>query len=115
MGSISVADLLADAGLKPAQQWAQPEFPQGDEEPQPEPGNDWEQPSWRKTLEQAAADVISEFVQGIFTDLDPMDLVDAAGLEGFDEDDLDEVAGLINLAVVELEIDFSRYYEEDEQ
>jgi len=69
--------------------------------------NGWEQPGFPHGLDAIAVELISAEVQRIFTELDPRQLVEAAGLELSDEDKV-TVAHLIDCAVVEMEIDFSR-------
>ena len=67
----------------------------------------WEQPGFAHNLEAAAVELISAHVQAIFAALDPRQLVEDAGLDLSDEDKT-TVAHLIDCAVVEMEIDFSR-------
>ncbi|MCB0912238.1 MAG: hypothetical protein KDB60_11545 [Propionibacteriaceae bacterium] len=67
---------------------------------------DWEQPGFENTLEAAAVDLITGFVQDAFVALDPLELVRtrASHLSAADQA---AVAHLIDEAVVELEVDFS--------
>ncbi len=66
----------------------------------------WEQPGFGNNLDAIAVQLISAQVQQIFADLDPLKLVEDAGLDLSDEDKA-TVAHLIDCAVVEMEIDFS--------
>jgi len=72
----------------------------------------WEQPGFGTTLDAVAVQLISAHVQAIFAALDPVQLVEEAGLELSDEDKA-TVAHLIDCAVVEMEIDFSLEDEHD--
>ena len=67
---------------------------------------EWEQPGFGDSLEAIAVRLISAEVQRIFAELDPLQLVEDAGLDLADEDN-STVAHLIDCAVVEMEIDFS--------
>lgn len=67
---------------------------------------EWEQPGFGGNLDAVAVQLISAHVQRIFTELDPLQLVEDAGLDLTDEDKA-TVAHLIDCAVVEMEIDFS--------
>ncbi|MFT4109899.1 hypothetical protein [Propionicimonas sp.] len=66
----------------------------------------WEQPGFEDALEGTAVNLITGFVQRIFADLDPLELVRAEAPE-LSEDDQRAVAHLIDEAVVELEVDVS--------
>ncbi len=67
----------------------------------------WEQPGFGNDLDAIAVELISAQIQQIFAELDPLKLVEDAGLDLTDEDKA-TVAHLIDSAVVEMEIDFSR-------
>ena len=67
---------------------------------------EWEQPGFRENLDAIAVELISAEVQRIFSELDPVKLVEDAGLDLTAEDKA-TVAHLIDTAVVEMEIDFS--------
>jgi len=67
---------------------------------------EWEQPGFRENLDAIAVELISAEVQRIFGELDPVKLVEEAGLDLTAEDKA-TVAHLIDTAVVEMEIDFS--------
>ena len=67
----------------------------------------WEQPGFVNNLDAIALELISAHVQAIFVALDPRQLVEDAGL-GLSDEDKATVAHLIDCAVVEMEIDFSR-------
>ena len=67
---------------------------------------EWEQPGFRENLDAIAVELISAEVQRIFGELDPVKLVEDAGLDLTAEDKA-TVAHLIDTAVVEMEIDFS--------
>lgn len=69
-------------------------------------GTDWEQPSFEDGLDAVAVNLITGFVQEIFADLDPLQLVEA-GAPDLSPEDKRTVAELIDGAVVELEVDFS--------
>ena len=73
---------------------------------------EWEQPGFEHNLDAIAVELISAHVQSIFAALDPAKLVENAGLDLSDEDKA-TVAHLIDCAVVEMEIDFSRESEHD--
>ncbi len=66
----------------------------------------WEQPGFEDGLDAIAVDLITAHIQQIFADLDPLQLVEAAGLD-LSAEDRRTVAHLIDNATVELEIDFS--------
>ena len=72
----------------------------------------WEQPGFGTNLDAVAVQLISAKVQAIFAALDPLQLVEDAGLELSDEDKA-TVAHLIDCAVVEMEIEFSLEDEHD--
>ena len=73
---------------------------------------EWEQPGFRENLDAIAVELISAEVQRIFSELDPVKLVEDAGLDLTAEDKA-TVAHLIDTAVVEMEIDFSGEVEHD--
>jgi hypothetical protein len=73
---------------------------------------EWEQPGFRENLDAIAVELISAEVQRIFSELDPLKLVEDAGLDLTPEDKA-TVAHLIDTAVVEMEIDFSGEAEHD--
>jgi len=73
---------------------------------------EWEQPGFRENLDAIAVELISAEVQRIFSELDPVRLVEEAGLDLTAEDKA-TVAHLIDTAVVEMEIDFSGEVEHD--
>jgi hypothetical protein len=75
---------------------------------------EWEQPGFRENLDAIAVELISAEVQRIFSELDPLKLVEDAGLELTAEDKA-TVAHLIDTAVVEMEIDFSGEAEHDHE
>ena len=66
----------------------------------------------RNNLDAIAVELISAEVQRIFAELDPVKLVEDAGLDLTPEDKA-TVAHLIDTAVVEMEIDFSGEVEHD--
>jgi hypothetical protein len=66
----------------------------------------WEQPGFEDGLDAVAVDLITGHIQQIFADLDPLQLVEAAGLQLSPEDKA-TVAHLIDNATVEIEIDFA--------
>ncbi|MGC3993077.1 MAG: hypothetical protein QM779_02925 [Propionicimonas sp.] len=66
----------------------------------------WEQPGFEDSLEATAVNLITNFVQEIFADLDPLELV-RAGAPELSAEDQRTVAHLIDEAVVEIEVDFS--------
>ncbi|MCC6496356.1 MAG: hypothetical protein IT193_08865 [Propionibacteriaceae bacterium] len=66
----------------------------------------WEQPGFENGLDAVAVDLITAHIQQIFADLDPLQLVEADGLD-LSPEDKKAVADLIDHATVELEIDFS--------
>lgn len=68
--------------------------------------NVWEQPGFENGLDAVAVDLITAHIQQIFADLDPLQLVEAAGLD-LSAEDKATVAHLIDHATVEMEIDFS--------
>lgn len=65
----------------------------------------WQQPPFGRGLDAIAVDLITELVQQVFADLDPVQLVEASG-RPLNEADKRTVAHLIDHAVVELEVDF---------
>jgi hypothetical protein len=73
---------------------------------------EWEQPGFGDNLDAIAVQLISAEVQRIFAELDPLKLVEDAGLDLTAEDKA-TVAHLIDCAVVEMEIDFSGEDEHD--
>jgi len=73
---------------------------------------EWEQPGFGENLDAIAVELISAEVQRIFSELDPVRLVEEAGLDLTAEDKA-TVAHLIDTAVVEMEIDFSGEVEHD--
>ncbi len=73
---------------------------------------EWEQPGFGNNLDAIAVELISAEVQRIFAELDPVKLVEDAGLDLTPEDKA-TVAHLIDTAVVEMEIDFSGEVEHD--
>ena len=75
---------------------------------------EWEQPGFRENLDAIAVELISAEVQRIFSELDPVRLVEEAGLDLTAEDKA-TVAHLIDTAVVEMEIDFSGEVEHDHE
>jgi hypothetical protein len=75
---------------------------------------EWEQPGFRENLDAIAVELISAEVQRIFGELDPVKLVEEAGLDLTAEDKA-TVAHLIDTAVVEMEIDFSGEVEHDHE
>ena len=75
---------------------------------------EWEQPGFRENLDAIAVELISAEVQRIFGELDPVKLVEDAGLDLTAEDKA-TVAHLIDTAVVEMEIDFSGEVEHDHE
>jgi hypothetical protein len=74
----------------------------------------WEQPGFENNLDAIAVELISVHVQAIFAALDPLQLVEDAGLD-LSAEDKTSVAHLIDCAVVEMEIDFSREDEHDHE
>ena len=74
----------------------------------------WEQPGFENNLDAIAVELISAHVQAIFAALDPLQLVEDAGLDLSDEDKA-TVAHLVDCAVVEMEIDFSSEDEHDHE
>lgn len=66
----------------------------------------WEQPGFGQGLDAVAVDLITAHIQQIFSELDPRQLVEAAGLD-LTEEDKKTVAHMIDTAVVEIDIDFS--------
>ena len=75
---------------------------------------EWEQPGFRENLDAIAVELISAEVQRIFGELDPVKLVEDAGLDLTAEDKA-TVAHLIDTAVVEMEIDFSGEVEHEHE
>ena len=75
---------------------------------------EWEQPGFGENLDAIAVELISAEVQRIFSELDPVRLVEEAGLDLTAEDKA-TVAHLIDTAVVEMEIDFSGEVEHDHE
>jgi len=73
---------------------------------------EWEQPGFGENLDAIAVELISAEVQRIFSELDPVRLVEEAGLDLTAEDKA-TVAHLIDTAGVEMEIDFSGEVEHD--
>jgi hypothetical protein len=72
------------------------------------PATTWQQPPPDGSLERVAVDLITRAVQEVFAALDPLAL--ARSLDPpLDPSDQAEVAGLIDAAVVELEVDFSAH------
>jgi hypothetical protein len=67
--------------------------------------NAWEQPGFEDGLDAVAVDLITALVQQVFADLDPLQLVEAAGLN-LSAEDKAAVAHMIDHATVELDIDF---------
>lgn len=67
---------------------------------------DWEQPEFEDTLEATAVELITAVVQQVFSDLDPVALVEAEASHLTPEERA-AVAALIDNAVVELEVDFT--------
>lgn len=67
---------------------------------------DWEQPEFEDTLEAAAVELITSVVQQVFTELDPVALVEAQAAH-LSPEERAAVAALIDNAVVELEVDFT--------
>ncbi|HEY3337271.1 MAG TPA: hypothetical protein VGK18_02105 [Propionicimonas sp.] len=74
----------------------------------------WEQPGFASKLDALAVELISAEVQRIFAELDPLKLVEDAGLDLTAEDKA-TVAHLIDAAVVEMEIDVSGEAEHDHE
>lgn len=70
----------------------------------------WEQPRFEDGLDAVAVDLITAVAQQVFADLDPVKLV-AEAAPDLSEEDRATVAALIDSAVVELDIDFSREHE----
>jgi hypothetical protein len=68
----------------------------------------WEQPEQGDDLETVAVNLITSFVQEMFADLDPAQLVEA-GAPDLSEDDRHRVADLIDGALVELEVEFDQH------
>ena len=75
---------------------------------------EWEQPGFGENLDAIAVELISAEVQRIFSELDPVRLVEEAGLDLTAEDKA-TVAHLIDTAVVEMEIDFSGEVEHEHE
>ena len=75
---------------------------------------EWEQPGFGNNLDAIAVELISAEVQRIFGELDPVKLVEEAGLDLTAEDKA-TVAHLIDTAVVEMEIDFSGEVEHEHE
>lgn len=73
---------------------------------------EWEQPGFEDTLEGAAVDLITAFVQEAFVALDPLELVRTRASH-LSAEDQQAVAHLIDEAVVELEVDFSGHDHSD--
>jgi len=76
--------------------------------------SEWEQPGFGNNLDAIAVELISAEVQRIFGELDPVKLVEEAGLDLTAEDKA-TVAHLIDTAVVEMEIDFSGEVEHEHE
>lgn len=66
----------------------------------------WEQPGFGNDLDAVAIDLITAHIQQVFADLDPLALVNAAGVD-LSTNDKATVAHMIDNATVEIEIDFS--------
>ena len=65
----------------------------------------WQQPPFGNDLDAVAVDLITELIQQVFAELDPVRLVQASG-RPLSDVDKQTVAHLIDHAVVEIEVDF---------